>query len=321
MWARLPLLFLCAQFGLLAPASQAASYPVKPIRIIAPFAAGGGVDFVARITSQKLSAGLGQSVIIDNRPGAAGNIGTEVVAKAPADGYTLLAVSNSFTVNPSLYRKIPYDPIKDFEPVTLLTSYMLYLVRHPSLPVRSVKALIALAKAQPGSLNYASAGSGTTTHIGGELFTYMAGVRMTHIPYKGSAPSLIAVVGGEVALTFGSTSAVPHITAGKLVLLGVTGSKRSPRFPEVPTVAESGLPGYEATGWNALFAPAGTPIAIVKRLSDAVGIGFKEADALELFEKQDLEQGAGTPEALAALVSTELTKWAKVIKAAGIEQQ
>lgn len=321
MWARLPLLFLCAQFGLLAPASQAASYPVKPIRIIAPFAAGGGVDFVARITSQKLSAGLGQSVIIDNRPGAAGNIGTEIVAKAPADGYTLLAVSNSFTVNPSLYRKIPYDPIKDFEPVTLLTSYMLYLVRHPSLPVRSVKALIALAKAQPGSLNYASAGSGTTTHIGGELFTYMAGVRMTHIPYKGSAPSLIAVVGGEVALTFGSTSAVPHITAGKLVLLGVTGSKRSPRFPEVPTVAESGLPGYEATGWNALFAPAGTPIAIVKRLSDAVGIGFKEADALELFEKQDLEQGAGTPEALAALVRTELTKWAKVIKAAGIEQQ
>ena len=321
MWARLPLLFLCAQFGLLAPASQAASYPVKPIRIIAPFAAGGGVDFVARITSQKLSAGLGQSVIIDNRPGAAGNIGTELVAKAPADGYTVLAVSNSFTVNPSLYRKIPYDPIKDFEPVTLLTSYMLYLVRHPSLPVRSVKALIALAKAQPGSLNYASAGSGTTTHIGGELFTYMAGVRMTHIPYKGSAPSLIAVVGGEVALTFGSTSAVPHITAGKLVLLGVTGSKRSPRFPEVPTVAESGLPGYEATGWNALFAPAGTPIAIVKRLSDAVGIGFKEADALELFEKQDLEQGAGTPEALAALVRTELTKWAKVIKAAGIEQQ
>ena len=321
MWTRLPLLFLCAQVGLLAPASQAASYPVKPIRIIAPFAAGGGVDFVAHITSQKLSAGLGQSVIIDNRPGAAGNIGTELVAKAPADGYTLLAVSNSFTVNPSLYRKIAYDPVKDFEPVTLLTSYMLYLVRHPSLPVRSVKELIALAKARPGSLNFASAGSGTTTHIEGELFAYMAGVRMTHIPYKGSAPSLIAVVGGEVALSFASTSAVPHVRAGKLVLLGVTGAKRSPRFPEAPTVAESGLPGYEATGWNALFAPAGTPIAIVKRLSDAVGKEIREADALELFEKQDLEQAAGTPEALAALVRTELTKWAKVIKAAGIEQQ
>ena len=321
MSARLPLLFLCAQFGLLAPASQAASYPVKPIRIIAPFAAGGGVDLIARITGQKLSAGLEQSVIIDNRPGAAGNIGTEVVAKAPADGYTLLAVSNSFTVNPSLYRTIPYDPIKDFEPVTLLTSYMLFVVCHPSLPVRSVKALIALAKARPDSLNFASAGSGTTTHIGGELFKYMAGVRMTHIPYKGSAPSLIAVMGGEVPLSFASTSAVPHIRGGKLVLLGVTGTKRSARFPEAPTVAESGLPGYEATGWNALFAPAGTPIAIVKRLSDAVGKGFREADALELFEKQDLEQRAGTPEALAALVRTEISKWAKVIKAAGIEQQ
>lgn len=231
MWARLSLLFVCAQFALVSPGGHAASYPDRPIRIIAPFAAGGGVDFVARITSQKLSAGLGQSVIIDNRPGAAGNIGTELVAKAPADGYTLLAVSNSFTVNPSLYRKIAYDPVKDFDPVTLLTSYMLYLVRHPSLPVQSVKELIALAKAGPGSLNFASAGSGTTTHIAGELFAYMAGVRMTHIPYKGSAPSLIAVVGGEVALSFGSTFSSAARQSGQA---GTAWRHRCQALPEVP---------------------------------------------------------------------------------------
>ncbi|MBI4189257.1 MAG: tripartite tricarboxylate transporter substrate binding protein [Betaproteobacteria bacterium] len=313
---------LTATVAALLPAlAWAQAYPSKPIRIVAPFAAGGGVDFVARIVGQKLSAGLGQSVIIDNRPGAGGNIGTELVAKAAADGYTLLAVSNSFTVNPSLYRKVPYDPIKDFEPVSALTSYMLFLVVHPSLPVRSVKALIALAKAQPGHLNYASSGSGTTTHIAGELFSYMAGVRMTHIPYKGSGPALPAVIGGQVALHFGSTTVVPHIKTGKLILLGVTGAKRSPAFPDAPTVAESGLPGYEATGWNALFAPAGTPVAIVKRISEEVGKGLSQADALEILEKQDLQQEAGTPEALAALVRTEVTKWAKVIKAAGIPQQ
>ncbi len=230
-------------------------------------------------------------------------------------------VSNSFTVNPSLYRKVPYDAIRDFEPVTLLTSYMLYIVRHPSLPVTSVKELIALARAQPGSVNYASAGSGTTTHIAGELFAHMARVRMTHIPYKGSAPSLTAVVSGEVAMSFGSTSAVPHVRAGRLVLIGVTGSRRSQKFPQTPTVAESGIPGYEASGWNALFAPAGTPSNVVRRLSEAVGKGFREPDAMEFFDRQDLEQASGTPEALAALVRAEVARWAKLIPAAGIERQ
>lgn len=315
------LLVACVQLGWMVPAGEAAEYPAKAIRFIAPFPAGGGVDVVARITSQKLAAALGQSIIVDNRPGAAGNIGTEIVAKAPPDGYTLLVVSNSFSVNPSLYRKIGYDPVKDFEPVTLLTSYMMYVVRHPSLPVQSVKDLIALARGRPDAVNFASAGSGTTTHMAGELFAYMAGARMTHIPYKGSAPSLTAVVGGDVALSFGSTTAVPHIASGRVVLLAVTGSKRSPRFPTTPTVAESGLPGYEAGGWNALFAPAGTPAAIVKRLSDAVVQGFREHDARDFFEKQDLEPSAGTSEALAALVRTEVTKWAKLIKAANIQQQ
>ena len=320
MWRCLTLLVFCAHVGSFATAAEVPAYPVKPVRVIAPFAAGGGVDFAARLTAQKLSAALGQPIVVDNRPGAGGNIGTEIVAKAPADGYTLLVVSNSFTVNPSLYRKVPYDPIKDFEPVTLLTSYMLFVVGHPSFPARSIKALIALAKAKPGGLTYGSAGSGTTTHIAGELFTYMAGVKMTHVPYKGSAPSMTAVLSGEVTLSFASTTAVPYIRSGKLMLLGVTGAKRSPRFPGVPTVAESGLPGYEATGWNALFAPAQTPGVIVRRLSEAAGKGFKEPDALEMLDRQDLEQATGTPEALAALVRAEVTKWRKVIKAAGIEQ-
>ena len=317
---------LCSVFTatvavLLPTLAWAQAYPSKPIRIVAPFAAGGGVDFVARIVGHKLSAGLGQSVIIDNRPGAGGNIGTELVAKAPADGYTLLVVSTHFVVNPSLYSKVHYDPIKDFESVSLLTTFMLFLVVHPSLPVRSVKALIALAKARPGQLNYSSSGTGTTTHIAGELFASMAGVQMTHIPYRGTGPQLPAVLGGEVALAFGSTSVVPLVQARKLIPLGVTGAKRFPPFPDVPTIAEAALPGFEVTSWNAMFAPAGTPVAIVKRISEEVGKGLRQADVLEIFEKQGLQQEAGTPEALAALVRTEVAKWAKVIKDADIPQQ
>jgi tripartite-type tricarboxylate transporter receptor subunit TctC len=321
MRTRWPLLLAFAQLGLLAAAGAAAQYPVKAIRVVVPFAAGGGLDTTARITTQKLNAGLGQPVIVENRPGAGGNIGTVIVAKAPPDGYTLLIVSNSFTINPSLYRNPGYDAIKDFEPVTSLVSYMLYVVRHPSLPVQSVKDLIALAKARPGAVNFASAGAGTTTHMSGELFANMAGVRMTHIPYKGSAPSLAAVVGGEVTLSFASTSALPHLASGKLMLLAVTGGKRSPRFPKTPTIAESGLPGYDATGWHALFAPAGTSATIVRQLSDTVVKGFKEPDVRELFDKQELEASAGAPEALARLVRSDVTKWARLIKAIGLEQQ
>ncbi|MBI4190172.1 MAG: tripartite tricarboxylate transporter substrate binding protein [Betaproteobacteria bacterium] len=299
----------------------AADYPTKPIRIVVGFSAGGSADLVARVAGQKLGAGLGQSVIIDNRPGAGGNIATELVAKAPADGYTLLVAPSAFSVNPSLYRKVHYDPIKDFEPVSVLTTYMLFLVAHPSLPVRSVKALIALAKARPGQLNYSSSGTGTTTHIAGELFASMAGVQMTHIPYRGTGPQLPAVLGGEVALAFGSTSVVPLVQARKLIPLGVTGAKRFPLLPDVPTIAEAALPGFEVTSWNAMFAPAGTPVAIVKRISTEVVNGLRQADALEIFEKQGLQQEAGTPEALAALVRTEVAKWAKVIKDANIPQQ
>ncbi|MBI4192518.1 MAG: tripartite tricarboxylate transporter substrate binding protein [Betaproteobacteria bacterium] len=307
--------------ALLPTLAWAQAYPTKPIRIVVPVQAGGGTDLVARIVGHKLSTALGKPVIIDNRPGAGGNIGTELVAKAPADGHTLLVVSTHFVVNPSLYSKVAYDPIKDFESVSVLTTFMLFLVVHPSLPVRSVKALIALAKAQPGHLNYASSGTGTATHIAGELFASMAGVRMTHIPYKGTGPAIPAVIGGQVAIHFGGTAVVPHTKTGKLILLGVTGAKRSPTLPDAPTIAEAGLPGYESTSWNALFAPAGTPVAIVKRISAEVGKGLSQADALEILEKQDLQQAAGTPEELAALVRTEVTKWAKVIRAAGIKPE
>ncbi len=320
MQIRWPLVLACSQLGLLAPVIEAAEYPTRAVRIVVPFSAGGGLDTTARLTSPILSAGLGQTMIVDNRPGAGGTIGTVVVAKAPPDGYTLLIVSNSFTINASLYRKPGYDPIKDFEPVTALASYMLYVVRHPVLPARSIKELIALAKSHPGAVNFASAGHGTTTHMAGELLADMAGVKMTHVPYKGSAPSLTAVVGGEVTLSFASTAALPYVSAGRLALLAVTGSKRSPRFPKVPTVAET-LPGYEATGWHALFAPAGTPAAIVTRLNETVVKGFKQPEVMALFEKRELDQAAGPPEALAALVRSDVARWAKVIKSAGIEQQ
>jgi len=282
---------------------------------------GGSLNLVARLAGQKLSNGLGKPVIIDNRPGAGGNIGTELAAKAPPDGYTLMVASSFFAINPSLYRKVSYDPIKDFEPVALLTTYMLFLVAHPSLPAQSVKALIALARARPGEINYASTGTGTTTHVAGELLSSMANARMTHIPYKGTNPQLPAVLGGEVALAFGTTAIVPLVQARKLNLLGVTGAKRSGLFPDVPTIAEAGVPGYEVTSWNALFAPAGTPASIVRRLNEEVRKGFAQADALDVFEKQGLEQAVGTPEELGALVRTEVTKWAKVIKDAEIPQQ
>lgn len=320
MHTRWLLLFACIQFGFLLPSTAVAQYPTKSIRVIAPFAPGGGLDTSARLTAQKLSVGLGQQAIVDNRPGAGGNIGTVVVAKAPADGYTLLVVSNSFAINPSLYRDAGYDAVKDFEPATLLVTYMLYVVRHPSLPAQTTKELIALAKARPGAVNFASAGAGTTTHMSGELFAHLAGVQMTHIPYKGSAPSLASVVGGEVTLSFASTSAVSLVNAGKLKLIAVTGSKRSVQFPKTPTIAESGLPGYDATGWHALFAPAGTPAPIVRQLSDAIIKGFKDQDAREFFDKADLEAAAGTPEALGKLVRSDATKWAKLIKAIGLPQ-
>ena len=304
--------------ALCAGAAHAQSYPVKPVRIINPFSPGGSLDLVARMLARSMSGDLGQQVVVENRPGAGGTIGVELVAKAPADGYTLLIVQSSITVNPNLQKKIPYDPVRDFEPISKVASYMFFLVAHPSLPVRSVKSLIALARAKPGQINYASVGVGSGTHLAAELFNHTAGTKMVHIPYKGTGQVMPDLLGGQVALHFGSTSVVPYVKSGRLVPLGVTGEKRSPVLPNVPTIAESGMPGFEVTAWNALFAPAGTPAPIVNRLNGLVKKGLELPEAKAILDAQGLEVTPSSPAELGALVKAELAKWAKVIKAAGI---
>ena len=320
VWPLLPFAAAYALWCAPAAAQPAPSFPAKPLRILVGFAAGGSANLLARIAAAKLNAALGQPAVVENRPGAGGNIAAELVARSAPDGYTLLVAPSAFAVNPSLYKRTPYDARRDFAPVTTLSTYMLFLVCHPSLPVKSAKDLIALAKARPGQLNYSSAGTGTTTHIAGELLSYMTGTTMTHIAFKGTGQQVPALLSGEVALAFGSTTVVPLIQSKKVALLGVTGAKRFPAFPDAPTIAET-VPGYEVTSWNALFAAAGTPPDIVRRLADEVAKGLRQSDVLDIFEKQGLQSAAGRPEELAALVAGEVTKWAKVIKAANIPLQ
>jgi tripartite-type tricarboxylate transporter receptor subunit TctC len=321
-----PLSFTMAWLGgaLLAAMSACAnaqSYPTKPVRIINPFVPGGAIDLVARTVAQYMSGSLGQQVIVENRPGAGGGIGIELAAKAPADGYTLLAVQSSLTINPNLQKKVPYDPVHDFAPISKMSSYMFFAVAHPSLPARSVKQLIALAKQRPGQIDYASVGIGSGTHMAGELFNYMAGVKLAHVPYKGSGQVMPDLLGGQIALHFGSPAFVPLVKNGKLVALGVTGASRSPALPDVPTFAESGLPGYEVTAWNALFAPAGTPTAIIGRLNGLTVQAMNQPETKALMDNQGIEPSTSTPAELGALVRVELAKWAKVIKAAGIQPE
>ncbi|MGH8618868.1 MAG: tripartite tricarboxylate transporter substrate binding protein [Burkholderiales bacterium] len=304
-----------------AVAVHAQAWPAKPIRMVNPFSPGGSLDLVSRAVAKTLTVDLGQSVFVDNRPGAGGNLGVELVARSPADGYTLLAMQTSMVINPSLQKQVPFDPVKDFEPISKLSSYMFFLVVHPSTPVRSVQQLIALAKAKPGQLTYASVGVGSGTHLAGELFTSMTNTRMIHVPYKGSGPSIIDLVGGQVAMTFGSTSVLPHVQTKKLILLGVSGAQRSSFVPEAPTIAESGVPGYEVTAWNALFAPAGTPPAIVNRLNQLVRQGLAHPDTKAVMEAQGLDATPSTPQELGQLVKNELVKWAKVIKSANIKPE
>jgi len=300
---------------------NAQTYPVKPVRIINPFSPGGSLDLVARLLAKSLTGDLGQQFIVENRPGAGGSIGVELVAKSPADGYTLLIVQSSITVNPSLQRKVGYDPVKDFEPISKLSSYMFFVVAHPSLPARNVKSLIALAKVRPGQINFASVGVGSGTHLAGELFGHMAGVKLAHIPYKGTGQVMPDLLGGQIALTFGSTTVVPHVKQGKLIALGVTGAKRSSVLPDAPTVDESGIAGYEVTAWNALFAPAGTAQPIVSRLNELTRKNIANAEARSVMDAQGLDGDTGTQAELANLVKSELAKWARVIKVAGIKPE
>jgi tripartite-type tricarboxylate transporter receptor subunit TctC len=299
-------------------AAFAAAYPDKPVRMIVGFAPGGGTDTTARAISAKLSDLLGQQVIIDNRAGAAGNIATELVAKAPPDGYTLLlGTIAALAINPSLYRsKLPFDSIKDFAPIIQAVDSTNILSLHPSVAAGSVKELIALAKTK--SLNYGSSGVGGTGHLAGELFNTMAGVKMTHIPYKGGGPAMIELVGGQVQLVYATAaSAVPQIKSGKIKGIAVTTIKRSALMPSIPTIAESGLPGFDANNWYGLLAPAKTPRPIIMRLNAEVTKALAMPDVKEFLFNQGLDPAPGTPEQFGAYIKAEMDKWAKVVKESG----
>ena len=311
---RLPLAALVT-FATLA---HAQNYPARPIRLVVPAPPGGGTDILGRIVAQKLSDTLRQQVIIDNRAGASGMIGSEIVARAGADGHTLLICFTTHVTNPSLFAKMPYDTVRDFAPVAMVGVIPSVLVLHPSIPSQSVKEFIAYAKERPGKLNYGSAGSGSATHLSSVLFQSMTGTRMVHVPYKGSAPALTDLLAGQVTLMFGNmASAMPHVRGGKLRALAVTSAKRSAAAPELPTIAETALPGYEATSWFALFAPARTPEGIVSKLNAEVNALLKLPDVKERMLGLGADSIALSPRELGAYVETEIVKWDKLIKASG----
>ncbi len=310
---------LGALFACIATVASAQGYPNRTIRLVVPFPAGGTTDILARAVSQKLTEALGQAVVVDNRAGAAGNIGSDLVAKSTPDGYTLLmGTVGTHAINPSLYSKMPYDHYKDFVPVVLVAGVPNVLVVNPALPVNSVADLIKLAKEKPGQINFASSGSGTSIHLSGELFKTMAGVDMTHIPYKGSSPALTDLIGGQVQIMFDNLpSSLPQIKAGKLRAIAVTSMKRAPALPDIPTINESGLPGFEASSWFGVLAPAGTPASIVTRINAEVNKWLESADAREKLLGQGAEAAGGSPEQFAAYIRVESEKWAKVVKASG----
>ncbi len=300
-------------------AGAQATYPTKPLRIVVPFPAGGTTDILARAVAQKLSETLGQPAVVDNRPGAGGNIGAELVAKAPPDGHTLLmGTVGTHAINASLYAKMPYDHVRDFAPIILVAGVPNVLVVHPSVPVNNVQELIAYAKANPGKLNFASSGSGTSIHLSGELFKTMAGVQMAHVPYKGSAPAVTDLLGGQVQLMFDNLpSALPHIKAGKLKALAVTSATRAATLPDVPTIAESGLAGFDATSWFGLLAPAGTPQPIIARLNSEVAKWLASAEAKEKMAALGANPTGHATDEFVRHIAAETSKWAKVVKESG----
>ncbi len=315
---------LCALAPVFAamPAQAAAGddYPSRPVRLLVPNPPGGGSDAVARILAQKLGERMNQQFVVDNRAGGGGIIANETVARANADGYTLLlAFIGPVAISPAL-TKVPYDSVKDFAPVALVAGGQYMLVLHPSVPAKSLKDFVAHAKANPGKVNYASAGNGSPLHLAAELFKSRAGVDMVHVPYKGGGPATTAILSGEVQAVFGSlTSVVPQVKAGKLTPIGVTGAKRSQLAPEYPTIAELGYPGFEMTSWYGILLPARTPQAIVGKLNAAINEALKAKDATDALRRQGLDATGGTPAEFAAHIKSELAKWAKVVKDAGIK--
>jgi tripartite-type tricarboxylate transporter receptor subunit TctC len=288
------------------------------VRVVVPYPPGGPTDIVARVVSQRLAEQTGQQFIVENRAGAGGNIGAEAVARAPADGYTLLVATTAHAINPSLFKSLGYDLQKDFAPLSQLTGGPLVIVANPALRAKNVQELIALAKSKPGGLNYASSGNGQSTHLAAELFSSMAGIKMNHVPYKGSAPALTDVIGGQADLMFDTMlSAMPQVKTGKLKALAVTSGTRSPAAPELPTVAESGLQGYEAIAWNGLLAPAGTPKDVVAKLNAELKRALEQPEVKERFAAQGFAAAWSTPDQYAAFIQAELAKWAKVVKVSG----
>jgi tripartite-type tricarboxylate transporter receptor subunit TctC len=305
-----------------SPSSLAQAWPAKPVRIVVPSSPGGGTDITARILAPKLTERLGQQVIVDNRPGAGTMIGIEVVAKSPPDGYTLLMGLSTLAINPAMYRKVPYDPVRDFAPISQVIAAPNMLVVHPSVPVKTVKELIAFARPRPGQLNFASAGQGTNPHLSMELFLSMTGLKMVHIPYKGLAPGIIDLLAGHVSVaTATMLTGLPHVRSGRLRCLGTTGAKRAAVLPDLPTVAEAGVPGYEASQWYGLLAPAQAPKEVVTRVHAALVRILQAPDMRERLAADGTDPVGNTPEEFARYIREEIAKWAKVAQAAGIRPE
>ena len=300
---------------------HAQSYPSKPIRIIVPVAAGGIADYYSRVIGAKLGEAWGQPVLVENRPGGGGNIGSDIVAKSPADGYTMvMGFVGSHAVNPFLIKNMPYDPQRDFVPVAMAIEAEGMLAVHPSMPVRTVADLIALARAQPGKLSYASGGVGTSSHLAGELFKSMTGTDIVHIPYKGNAPAIADLIGGQTQLTFATMpTVIPHVRAGKLRGVAVIGSTRSAAAPELPTIAEAGVPGFSVNNWIGLFAPAGTPAEIVRKVNTEVMRIMRLPEVTRRMEVEGERFTPNSPEEFAQFVRSEVAKWGKVVKDAGLK--
>lgn len=317
---RIGLMLISVVCAALPATSGAQTYPVKPIRIIVPYAPGGSTDVLFRIFAPRLTEVLGQQAVIDNRPGAASTIGLDIVAKSPPDGYTVGVANIAYGANPSIYKKMPFDAEKDLAPVGLVSIVTMVLSVHPSIPARSVKDLVALAKAKPGSLNYASAGNGSANHLATARFAHMANINMQHVPYKGGGPAVIAIVGGEVSTLFATIpSAMQHFKSGRLRALGVSSSKRNAALPELPTVAEAGVPGYEAIEWQGLMVPTGTPREIIMRLNQAFAKVAAMPEIRDKVAALGSDLAPSSPEEFDAFVKRELSVWSKVVKDVGIK--
>ena len=308
-------------FAMFALPVLAQQYPAKPVRIVVPFAPGGGSDFIARFMAQRLTAGLGQQVIVENKPGAGGVLGIEADVKSPPDGYTLTLIASSYTVNPSVY-KLNFDPVGDIAPIIQMSQGPLLVVVNPALPVKTVKELIALAKSKPGALNFASSGQGSVIHLATELFDSMAGIKMNHVPYKGTGPALTDTIAGQTNIFFSSTaSAMPHVKSGRLRAVAVTTTARIPALPDIPAVAESGVPGYDVTLWHGLIGPKGLPRAIVDRINDEVAKALKLKETAEQLQNDGVAPAGGTPENFAAQIKKEIEIWRKVVADAGVKAE